>query len=496
MVIYQLQYLRAIAAVSVVLCHASYYVREYRNDPRMWDIFDRAGAFGVVLFFAISGYLMAQLAQSTSGLRFMVHRLIRIYPVYWLCVLGVVWGNRLFGTTVSFDPLALLLVPGGTTSYALGVEWTLPFELTFYVIIFGIIVLGLPRFLPLFGAAWVVAIEAVFALRPDLQQGQFPLLLNLPLSQYSLAFAAGLLVPFANRRRYVGPATLLVALGALAMSEAMPGLALSFGLMCLGCVLLVAVATHPRGTSAHLPNQTLVRLGDWSYALYLCHVPVIMAVCRALSNTVPPMQLWVAAIGTPVIVATIVGRIDLAIYRFLKIWVDGSGKLVSGTLCAVFFVSMAGVGGYTYYHVYRVERASVDSGEIAAKIQSTMNANQSSLAAAAEYVGLRSDNALRGFFDNAKEREPGQINIQGWAVDATGSNRPVRVLVFLCGHYLGVVLPWNSRPDVAAVLRLSGNNYGFDTALSAPVECEASDVEGLLLSNDGTYSVVATSKSK
>jgi exopolysaccharide production protein ExoZ len=492
MVIYQLQYLRAIAAVSVVLCHASYYVREYRDDPRMWDIFDRAGAFGVVLFFAISGYLMAQLAQSTSGLRFMVHRLIRIYPIYWLCVFVVVSGNRLFGTTVSFDPLALLLVPGGTTSYALGVEWTLPFELTFYAIIFGIIVLRLPRFLPLFGAAWVVAIEAVFALRPDLQQGQFPLLLNLPLSQYSLAFAAGLLVPFANRRRYVGPATLLVALGALAMSEAMPGLALSFGLMCLGCLLLVAVATSPRGTSAHLPNQTLVRLGDWSYALYLCHVPVITALCRTLSPSVPAMQLWFAAVGLPIMVAILVGKIDLAMYRVLKTWVDGSGDLVRGALCGVYLVSIASVGGYTYVQMVRVMIASTESVAIASQIQTAMNANRTTLAAAAESVGLRPNNMLRGFFDGADPRAPGQIYFQGWAADATGGDPALRVLIFQCGHYLGVILTQVSRPDVGAALRLGGERYGFNGGLTGPAGCESADVEGLILSRSGQYSTFST----
>ena len=94
--IYPLQYLRAIAAFSVVLCHASYYVKDIRGDGRMWEIFDRAGYLGVVLFFAISGYLMAQLAEKATGLRFLAHRLIRIYPIYWLCVFTVLLVERIF----------------------------------------------------------------------------------------------------------------------------------------------------------------------------------------------------------------------------------------------------------------------------------------------------------------------------------------------------------------------------------------------------------------
>jgi exopolysaccharide production protein ExoZ len=80
---YRLQYLRALAAVSVVVCHASYYLMAARGDSSLWVTFGRGGLFGVMLFFAISGYLMAQLAPGATSLRFMAHRLIRIYPPYW-----------------------------------------------------------------------------------------------------------------------------------------------------------------------------------------------------------------------------------------------------------------------------------------------------------------------------------------------------------------------------------------------------------------------------
>jgi peptidoglycan/LPS O-acetylase OafA/YrhL len=91
---HRLQYLRAIAAISVVLCHASYYLMATGDDSWLWNVFARAGLFGVMLFFAISGYLMAQLAPGATSLRFMAHRLIRIYPPYWLAVFVVVVATR------------------------------------------------------------------------------------------------------------------------------------------------------------------------------------------------------------------------------------------------------------------------------------------------------------------------------------------------------------------------------------------------------------------
>jgi peptidoglycan/LPS O-acetylase OafA/YrhL len=492
LMIYQLQYLRAIAALSVVLCHASYYVRYYRDDPRMWAIFDRTGGFGVVLFFAISGYLMAHLAQTTSGLRFMAHRLIRIYPIYWLCALAVVAADRLSGAVApSIDPLALLLVPGATTSYVLGVEWTLPFELTFYIIVFAIIVSGLRHRLPLLAAIWIVAIEAMFSVRPDLQQGQFPLLLQLPLSQYSVAFAGGLLVPFAIRQRWIGPATLLLALGSLAVSEAMPGVALSFGLMCLGCVLLVSAAVQPRDAVSQPPNRTLVALGDWSYGLYLCHVPIIIALCRALPGSVPSMQLWFAAVGLPVVAAIGIGKLDLSLYRLLKRRIDRSGDWVLGILCAVFLMAVLGVSGTTYVRLIEIRRESAHSVVLASRIAAAMAVSHLDLSAAAQSVGLRPDNSLYGFFDGANKRSLGEVFIQGWAADGSGSRHALQVLVFQCGHFLGVELPLDSRPDVGAVLRIGPGRYGFHAILPEPANCTAR-MDGLLVTKDGGYSLIST----
>jgi hypothetical protein len=58
--------LRANAAISVVLCH-THYLMVARGDSWLWNIFARAGLVGVMLLFAISGYLMGQLALGATG---------------------------------------------------------------------------------------------------------------------------------------------------------------------------------------------------------------------------------------------------------------------------------------------------------------------------------------------------------------------------------------------------------------------------------------------
>ena len=490
--IYPLQYLRAIAAFCVVLCHASYYVNEARGDGRMWEIFARAGTLGVFLFFAISGYLMAHLAENASGMRFLAHRLIRIYPIYWLCIIGVVAISFLFGNVIRPDLFALMLIPGATKSYVLGVEWTLPFELTFYLIVFALIVMGLRRRLPALALIWVLLIELLLVVHPGLQQGQFPLLLHLPLSQYSLPFAAGLLVPFAISKRWIGPATPLLGIAMLVGSEAAGslGVAWSSGLMGVGCVLLVATAVQSGLTSAAAPNLPLVALGDWSYALYLCHVPIIRALCWALPASVPSMQLWFAALGAPILIAVLLGKIDLAMYRQLKSWVDRSSATAKTVLCLVFIVLILSVSTYCYIQVARTQIAFAETSPLAAKILVSMDADQSKLASAAKNAGLRQDDALRGHLDGVYSSGK-EIRVQGWAADSTVSDRSLRVLVFHCGRYLGVVLPQDSRPDVAAALRKGGGHEGFNVSVPMQAGCASSDVAALMVTKDGSFAIIS-----
>ena len=48
----------------------------------------KAGAFGVDLFFIISGFVMMY-STSISAKNFFLKRLYRIVPLYWVCTLGV-----------------------------------------------------------------------------------------------------------------------------------------------------------------------------------------------------------------------------------------------------------------------------------------------------------------------------------------------------------------------------------------------------------------------
>src|SRR5262249_32030205 len=119
-----IQCLRGLAALFVALYHASSYAERQFGDAGWTAVFDgRFGLFGVAIFFAISGQLMADLIQRTDPWRFLGHRIMRIYPAYLLAVLiaapVIAFAG---GYKPSFHPFPLLLVPVGWRAYYLGVE--------------------------------------------------------------------------------------------------------------------------------------------------------------------------------------------------------------------------------------------------------------------------------------------------------------------------------------------------------------------------------------
>ena len=115
-----IQVLRGVAAMAVVVHHAF---------PGRTQL----GAAGVDLFFVISGFIMATSASGRQPLEFLADRAWRIYPM-WLIALAP-W--------LLISPQTPLEVVRGITLWpvfgdqflnpALGVGWTLSFELVFYL---------------------------------------------------------------------------------------------------------------------------------------------------------------------------------------------------------------------------------------------------------------------------------------------------------------------------------------------------------------------------
>ncbi len=105
------------------------------------------GGAGVVVFFLVSGYIIAHILQTEHSKEFLIKRFFRIYPLYIVAVLiqyiPLLALGRLLDISILL-PQLLLLGDFFATPYALnGVEWTLRVEIMFYVFMVVLRALGL-----------------------------------------------------------------------------------------------------------------------------------------------------------------------------------------------------------------------------------------------------------------------------------------------------------------------------------------------------------------
>lgn len=143
-----LDYLRIFAFSSVLVGHKFHgYLSAWAGDPAAPGLlkllasvlmpFVHGGAVGVVVFFLVSGYVVAHVLQSEQPRAFIIKRIFRIYPLY---VVAVAIESGLaaihYGEAVNLRvliPQMLLVGDLFATPYALnGVEWTLRIEVMFY----------------------------------------------------------------------------------------------------------------------------------------------------------------------------------------------------------------------------------------------------------------------------------------------------------------------------------------------------------------------------
>ena len=289
--IVELQYLRALAVMLVVVGHTHQTEGRFFADPLLGG-FAYFGFSGVDVFFVISGFIIHHIYGKSAGFspRFFLARLNRVLPLYWvytaIAVAGylLVFGDGPDTALRQKDWLATLtLFPVGYPPI-LPVAWTLTHELYFYL------VYAIYLALPLAMRPWAVLVWSGLTLARlfGFAEGASPLV-GLIVSPFNLLFLAGALIAqFSDR---------LMAMRGLAMGLAAAGAALGlawttaygieglpdpairvpvFAPFAIGTVWAV-LAWRPR-----LPALA-ARIGDWSYACYLGHILVLDLLARILA---------------------------------------------------------------------------------------------------------------------------------------------------------------------------------------------------------------------
>lgn len=279
--IHGIQYLRALAALGVVLFHAA------ERTGHHFAI----GAAGVDVFFVISGFIMWVISdrRPVAPLAFLKERLRRIAPVYWLATMVMIGGGiaGLFPNLVlSLEHIvaSLLFIPARSPSSGeiwpvLVQGWTLNFEMFFYVVFAASLMLPRHRRLPAMAVVFVSLV--LLGLAIDTENTLF-LTYTRPVI---LEFVAGMIVAeFWLRGRIAGPGVgIVLVAGSFLGLAGLAVLRLPFDERVLGplAVMLVVgtLALESDGWFRKWALPTL--LGDASYSIYLWHTFAISVVVKA-----------------------------------------------------------------------------------------------------------------------------------------------------------------------------------------------------------------------
>ncbi|MCW2993007.1 MAG: acyltransferase [Conexibacter sp.] len=352
--------LRGIAAFAVVFGHRGEGLISgfVHFDAHVF----RFGQFGVVLFFLCSGFIIpASLERHGSLARFWISRFFRLFPLYWATLAAVLVLHALgtYALPADYSQHEVVTTAVNTTMMqafvslplALGLSWTLAFEMGFYLMVTGLFLAGAQRrSLPL--AATLLALTSALAVHSA--DGPTPVVGLLLLATAAAAacvvrgrsigglLAAGVVAALSVPllfNGYYAPWYSVVLFASLftgtvvyrwahAEIPAWQGAALLAAATVVTTVASAIAADRPSfaptflaayavfGAAFALRHRTfpawLLRLGVISYSLYLLH-PLVYAVLGDAtgSGTVVRVISFVGALALSVLVA------ELS-YRFLE----------------------------------------------------------------------------------------------------------------------------------------------------------------------------------
>lgn len=275
------QAMRAIAATSVVVCHATFF---------------KFGAAGVDLFFVVSGFIIGTVMVGRSAKDFALARLWRIFPIYYFSlipwVVVAIWSSMIEPARVA-SSLTLWPIWNGWAAPYNPLAWTLCFELFFYAV--ATIAIGRSHFIvPALGG--LVALNLAFG-------GP---LLNFVGCPMVLEFCAGLLLIKAPRHAMLGLMGIAAGLAILIANpifaydgEALMRFGHAWYRVIHWGVPAVLIAYGGLSVEPYLNSwsRPFVAVGDASYSIYLFHLLITLALAPLLWWPVTTAICLVAGYG-------------------------------------------------------------------------------------------------------------------------------------------------------------------------------------------------------
>lgn len=324
-----LQILRAFAVWLVVGNHYMQMYFNYSAENIVSKFFVMRGGFGVDLFFVLSGFVMFLTSQrpNVTGSSFFVKRVMRIIPAYWfyttLFLLIIALYPREFAYT-DYNLYSLiasyLLIPSENPS-GIGIlpvltpGWTLVFEFTFYSILAACLMVTRRYAVAL---CFAIILIAPLVIPDGLTWSS--VLGSKQMWQFLFGFIIGWYIrsPLFTVVNNKIPARTQVALLVMAAAAILSGQLLGYTLIhrTVGATLLVlaGIVIEQRAEYSGALAQFLIRSGNYSYSIYLCHVPVIGIYVHYTGKWLP----WYLDMAAIIAIVTTVHFTAAASYRYIE----------------------------------------------------------------------------------------------------------------------------------------------------------------------------------
>jgi peptidoglycan/LPS O-acetylase OafA/YrhL len=279
--------LRFVAAVAVMLFHYTAAEKLLWGNPSRLEfptmnLLTRYGYLGVQLFFIISGFVILMTAYGRSIEDFVASRFARLFPAYWVAVIGTFvlqsfWhGDRDSTALQALVNMTMLQSVVGIPGVQ-GAFWTLWVELKFYLLIGLFVVVGMNR-------ARVIAFAFLWPLLAKIAAAtDSPVLVSLLMPSYAPYFAAGMLMYVAHRHGHnllvwlgIGTNYILCVLQAVRYARSR---SVEIGgneqsgvvVAALVAAMFLAVLVCSNGRLSRIEWRWLTAVGALTYPVYLVH---------------------------------------------------------------------------------------------------------------------------------------------------------------------------------------------------------------------------------
>jgi exopolysaccharide production protein ExoZ len=333
-----IQALRGIAVLSVVLFHLVTIEHKYGGTETILPFFFNFGLFGVDLFFVISGFVMVAITRGKfqdikQALLFLYHRASRIYPAYWIYSLFVLCVFLIKPSLVNssqgsqVDILSsFLLLPSETLPLVM-VGWTLIHEMYFYLTFFLVMLLIKERHLPFVILLWGIVI--IF-LNVFLElTSPFSRLVSHPLTIEFISGCFLAIIFFRENNRLLETRSLLI-LTSICLIVSVYGYCLYhqitgqidpqgwWRILIFGIPAILLVFSFVNAErNGNILHSSLVKIGDASYSIYLSHILTLSAAGRLWSMYYSSNAAYDKIIMIPLfLVLTII--VGIASYHFIE----------------------------------------------------------------------------------------------------------------------------------------------------------------------------------